>query len=149
MHTHESTSNQKNYLITVISSYFHHCKLLLYCYYFTPCLQLTINFINIHVTIDLTEHHKSSPRSVFCSDSNKLTWLIKLSPYLFQDPGSHLMSTIKDDMELLRLLHLLQKWLGVLGLCGQLSDLQTNVVSRWRLDQLLQSNETCRQRGYI
>lgn len=59
------------------------------------------------------------------------------------------MSAIKDDMELLCLLHLLQKWLGVLGLCGQLTDLQTDVVSRRRLDQLLQTNKTCRQRGHV
>jgi len=78
-----------------------------------------------------------------------LCWLIELGSYLFQDPGSHLVSTIKDDMELLCLLHLLQKWLGIFALRGQLSDLQTNVVS-WRcLDQLLQSNQTCRQRGHI
>lgn len=56
------------------------------------------------------------------------------------------MSAIKDDMELLCLLHLLQKWLGVLGLRGQLTDLQTDVVARRRLDQLLQTNKTCRQR---
>lgn len=59
------------------------------------------------------------------------------------------MSAIKDDMELLRLLHLLQKRLGVLGLGGQLTDLQTDVVARRRLDQLLQTNQTCRQRRHV
>lgn len=58
------------------------------------------------------------------------------------------MAAVKDHVEFLCFLHLFQKWLGVLGLRRQLSDLQTNVVSGWRLDQLLQPNKTYRPKMY-
>ena len=67
--------------------------------------------------------------------------------YLFQDPGRHFVATVEDHMELLGLLHLLQQGLGVLGLPRQLSDLQAEVVARGSLDQLLQADETCGERG--
>lgn len=54
------------------------------------------------------------------------------------------MATVEDDVKLFGLLHLFQKRFGVLGVCGELSDLQPDVVSRWSFNELLQTDETCR-----
>lgn len=55
------------------------------------------------------------------------------------------MAAVKDDVELLPSLHLLQQRLGVLRLQGQLPDLQADVVPGRRLNQLLQPNQTCKE----
>lgn len=55
------------------------------------------------------------------------------------------MAAVKDDVELLPPLHLLQQRFGVLRLQGQLPDLQADVVPGRRLNQLLQPNQTCKK----
>lgn len=55
------------------------------------------------------------------------------------------MAAVKDDVELLPSLHLLQQRFGVLRLQGQLPDLQADVVPGRRLNQLLQPNQTCKK----
>lgn len=65
--------------------------------------------------------------------------------HLLEDSGSHLVVAVEDDVELLPPLHLLQQRLGVLGVGGQLPDLQPDVVPGRGLDQLLQPDQTCTQ----
>lgn len=55
------------------------------------------------------------------------------------------MTTVEDDVKLFGLLHLFQKRFGVLGVCDELSDLQPDVVSRRSFNELLQTDETCRE----
>lgn len=63
--------------------------------------------------------------------------------HLFEYPCGHLVTAVEDNVELLGFLHLFEQRFGVLGVCGELSDLQADVVSGWSFNELLQADETC------
>lgn len=65
--------------------------------------------------------------------------------HLFEDLRGHLVAAVKDDAKLPSPLHLLQEGSGVLGVQGQLADLQPDVVPGGGHDELLEANQTCRE----
>ncbi len=52
------------------------------------------------------------------------------------------MTAVEDDVELLGFLHLFEQRFGVLGVGGELPDLQADVVSGRSFNELLQADET-------
>ena len=70
----------------------------------------------------------------------------ELQSHLFEDIGRGLVGAVKDDIELLPLLHLLEQWPGVLTALGELANLNLDAVSRRSFDQLLQPNQTWNHR---
>ena len=65
---------------------------------------------------------------------------------LFEYLGCHDVAAAEDDAELSAPLHLLQQWTGVSGVQRELADLQPDVVSGWGHDELLKSDQTCKQK---
>lgn len=54
-----------------------------------------------------------------------------------------LVGAVKDDIEFLPLLHLLQQRPSIFASRGELADFDFNVVSGRSFDQLLQANQSC------
>ncbi len=61
---------------------------------------------------------------------------------LFEDPSRLLVTAVEDDVELLGFLHLFEQRFGILGVGGELPDLQADVVSGRSFNELLQADET-------
>lgn len=53
------------------------------------------------------------------------------------------MTAVEDDVELLSFFHLFEQRFGILGVGGELSDLQADVVSGRSFNELLQADEAC------
>lgn len=62
--------------------------------------------------------------------------------HLLENVGRRLVGAVKDDIELLPLLHLFQQRASIFTSCWQLADLDLNAVSGWSFDQLLQTNQS-------